>query len=283
MMTSSLRQAQRRQILAMMGVTPWVSLESTTAQIDEILAASSTLHRPSSSHQTSLSIDDIQQVASVASEEGRSESSVLEARLIETSLLSPNLLDNASPTVDNNPDYDSDYRPNSLKDLSLAPVEPDAAAVEQPFSIDNPEHHDEGKAQRKSLAALEQSDLSAKIEPFTLQGVGFNGWVLLVDKSHLSEQSQQLWQQIQLGLSLSVDQLSFPFCQSMCTQDMANASLSGFIFKLGRSDQVRVAALTELTQGLDDERLIRLPMLDEMIGQPNLKRQLWQVISKSAN
>lgn len=286
-MISHLRQIQRRQILTMMGVTPWISSQTPTCSIDEVLAAAAapvTIEASTSVSDgtdrssaadigetkpatfVSDAISPVQNGADVAAEVDRAaRQQALEADSeISGGYFSEGfdeaLVGDPSASVKTLPSQGNAAKDNSAKD-NPAEVKPTAA---------------------KSLADLEKGDLSPPIAAFTLQGIGFNGWVLLVDKSQLQPQAQQLWQQMQLGLSLSAEQLTFPFCQSMCTQDMANASLAGFIFKLGRSDQVQVAALTELTEGLDDERLVRLPLLEEMVRQPSLKRQLWQILCHSS-
>ena len=65
----------------------------------------------------------------------------------------------------------------------------------------------------------------------------------------------------------------------MDTAELANASLAGYIFKIGRSEEVLVAALTELPEGLIHPNLAIVPTLDEMLADNTLKRQLWEQIS----
>ena len=65
----------------------------------------------------------------------------------------------------------------------------------------------------------------------------------------------------------------------MDTAELANASLAGYVFKIGRSEDIQVAALTALPDGLEHPNLTTVPILDEMLANSCLKRQLWEQLS----
>ena len=116
--------------------------------------------------------------------------------------------------------------------------------------------------------------------PFSLQGGRYGNWVILVDMQTLSGDSQKLWQNITQALSMTCETTAFPICAGMDTAELANASLAGYVFKIGRSEEVQVAALTALPDGLTHPALTTLPTLDEMLADSRLKRQFWQQIAK---
>ena len=65
--------------------------------------------------------------------------------------------------------------------------------------------------------------------------------------------------------------------------ELANASFAGYIFKIGRSEEIKVAALTPLPEGLEHPTLTTVPTLDEMLADNSLKRRLWEILSSSAD
>jgi hypothetical protein len=65
----------------------------------------------------------------------------------------------------------------------------------------------------------------------------------------------------------------------MDTAELANASLAGYVFKIGRSEEIQVAALTALPEGLEHPNMTTVPTLDEMLADSSLKRQFWETLS----
>lgn len=275
MMTQQ-RQAQRRQILALMGVTPWVGRETVTADLQEMLAAAPevTTAAPASLTTTAAPASDVENtnvsVRSSASHNTAPTSSITE------------------PTISTSPVNDNGYEGSAYTDLGYEdadyPLMPDEITPKS-NSID-PQfgYFDDNSTGTANNPVVSSSDFADEeeaqipIEPFTLQGIRYNNWVLLVDSTALNTMAQKLWQNMQVGLSSRCDSLAFPFCKTMSTLDMANASLAGFVFKLGGSEHIQVAALTELPEGLDHEQMVRAPLLEEMLAEPAQKRQLWQLL-----
>ncbi|GAF56960.1 hypothetical protein JCM18901_2722 [Psychrobacter sp. JCM 18901] len=115
--------------------------------------------------------------------------------------------------------------------------------------------------------------------PFDLQGGRYGDWVILVDIKALNSDSQKLWQNITQALSITCETTSFPICDGMDTAELANASLAGYIFRIGRSEEIQVAALTAIPDGLQHPNLTTVPTLEEMLADSDAKRQLWEQIS----
>ncbi|MGP4849332.1 DNA polymerase III subunit psi, partial [Marinobacter sp. 1Y8] len=95
----------------------------------------------------------------------------------------------------------------------------------------------------------------------------------------LNSDSQKLWQNITQALSITCETTSFPICDGMDTAELANASLAGYIFRIGRSEEIKVAALTVLPDDLQHPNLTTVPTLEEMLADSDAKRQLWEQIS----
>lgn len=292
------REVQRRQILSMMGVTPWVSREATCKNIQDILDA----NVQSRQNTKALTAETLQQnnpspiaQGSANNEQSNSVSSVNPvANLGQYSAGARNqqsspVVNSGSLTQPTSSETHGDY--NSYEDHEIYATAyadektPVAKADHSARSVQGLSGNELNDTFNTDLEAdfddnLEsESAVEVVVEPFTLQGLKYNGWVLLVDVASLSAQSLKLWQNMQVGLSTTIDQLSFPFCKSMSTLDMANASLAGFVFKLGGSEQLQVAALTELPEGLDHAQMVRTPLLEEMLAEPAQKKQLWQLLS----
>ncbi|MGM8900198.1 hypothetical protein ACS8FC_16415, partial [Psychrobacter sp. 1Y4] len=80
-------------------------------------------------------------------------------------------------------------------------------------------------------------------------------------------------------LSMTHETTSFPICAGMDTVELANASLAGYVFRIGLREEIKVAALTVLPEGLQHPNLMTMPTLDDMIADSDAKRQLWERIS----
>ena len=127
-----------------------------------------------------------------------------------------------------------------------------------------------------------QEESFKKVAPFDLQGGRYGDWVILVDIQALNYDSQKLWKNITQALSISCETTSFPICEGMDTAELANASLAGYVFKIGRSEEIQVVTLTALPEGLEHPNLKTAPTLDEMLTDSNLKRQLWEQLSSQS-
>ena len=279
---------QQRQILAMMGINQWVQPSSETMNIADISAPA--LPEQTTANSTLAN-------ASTASNATASYASTAKQPSIESSNIESSNINTISSMVDDesiNHYYDdanetdlSHSDPQSLVTYSFDSTAPD---VSKPAvtSVVNTVVRQAAISDINHAASFEDSSFKEegfqeesfkKIAPFDLQGGRYGDWVVLVDIQALKNESQKLWQNITQALSISCETTSFPICEGMDTAELANASLAGYVFKLGRSEETKVAALTALPDGLEHPNLTTVPTLEEMLTNNKLKRQLWERLS----
>ena len=235
------RQVQQRQILAMMGIGQWIQSSAVSLQIADI-------EQPTLSPTAKSPVFDSnnQDFAN------------------DTALDSP-LVSAETSEITNNSSIASTPVETALTVTDLVePLVGQVTAPVQPISADI------SKSDNETLD---------KVVPFDLQGGRYGDWVLIVDIQALSSDSQKLWQNISQALSLNCETTSFPICAGMDTAELANASLAGYIFKIARSEDIKVAALTELPALLSHPNMVSVPHLEAMLADSALKRQLWQQIT----
>ncbi|SLJ84577.1 hypothetical protein [Psychrobacter sp. DAB_AL43B] len=279
---------QQRQILAMMGINQWVQPNSETMNIADISApalsdstiinsaiqsitADATILQPSISHaMTERPSDDAANVDHSNVESVGAISGIVDDEFInhyhEPDLSYP---DQQSPVT-----YSFD---TTVPDASNTAVTPLIDTVVQQAAISNINNTDSFKDDGF------KEEIFKKVAPFDLQGGRYGNWVILVDIQALNNDSQKLWQNITQALSITCETTSFPICEGMDTAELANASLAGYVFKIGRSEDIQVAALTPLPDGLEHPNLTTAPTLDDMLTDSSLKRQLWKLLSDSAD
>ena len=249
------RQMQQRQILAMMGIPQWVQPSSPTINMADIILPEAHLnqHEVTETHGLNVEPNDAQVLAPLynapvlSANEG-----IIEAYVdaLPQSPVNPNDENNLYPTLEKT------YRIDTLSDTSQI-LESLVNDVDNQASSN---HH-------------------ATIAPFDLQGGRYGNWVLLVDIQALNHDSQKLWQNITHALSLFCETSSFPICAGMDTVELANASLAGYIFKVGRREDIQVAGLTALPDGLTHPNFVSVPTLNDMLNDASLKRKLWNSLS----
>ena len=267
---------QQRQILAMMGINQWVQPSSTTINMADISAPTipdSTIDTPT------------QAVSSVTNIEQPSiEQKSNDAASIEMSNIA--FADSVSAAIDD------DATRNYYHDTSDVELESsnEQSPVTYSFDTTTPDvavrplvndiaQQTTAAIRQSPIAHINNDDSFKKIAPFDLQGGRYGDWVVLIDIQALNNDSQKLWQNITQALSITCETTSFPICEGMDTAELANASLAGYVFKIGRSEEIQVVALTELPEGLEHPTLTAVPTLDEMIADSSLKRQLWEKLS----
>ncbi|WP_296244828.1 MULTISPECIES: hypothetical protein [unclassified Psychrobacter] len=268
------RRTQQRQILAMMGINQWVQPSSKTMNMADISAPAN----------NDIDIDsDAQSISSAISGEQPSvESSNIEAisNMVDEESIS-HYYDDASETDLNRSDQHS---PVTYSFDSTVPNVPKRAVnslvdtIVQQTTIDHV--NDAASFENSNFKGDDFKEGSfKKVAPFDLQGGRYGDWVILVDIQALNNDSQKLWQNITQALSITCETTSFPICEGMDTAELANASLAGYVFKMGRSEDIKVAALTALPDGLEHPNFTTVPALDDMLADSSLKRQLWQQLS----
>lgn len=271
---------QQRQILAMMGINQWVQPSSETMNIADISApalleqttANPTLANASTSSATTTEQPSVES-SNIKSSNIHAISGMVDDESInhyyddanETGLIQPEPQSPVTYSFDTTAPEVSKPAVTSLVDTI---VEQTAIA-----DINNTESFE---------ADSFKEDSFKKIVPFNLQGGRYGDWVVLVDIQALNNESQKLWQNITQALSITCETTSFPICEGMDTAELANASLAGYVFKLGRSEEIKVAALTVLPEGLEHPNLTTVPTLEEMLTNNKLKRQLWEQLSSQS-
>ena len=271
---------QQRQILAMMGINQWVQPSSETMNIADISA-------PALLEQTTAN--------PTLANASTSSATTTEQPSVESSNIKSSNIDAISGMVDDesiNHYYDDANETGLIQPEPQSPVtysfDSTAPDVSKPAvtSLVDTIIEQTAIADINNIESFEadsfKEDSFKKIVPFDLQGGRYGDWVVLVDIQALNNESQKLWQNITQALSISCETTSFPICEGMDTAELANASLAGYVFKLGRSEEIKVAALTALPEGLEHPNLTTVPTLEEMLTNNKLKRQLWEQLSSQS-
>jgi DNA polymerase III psi subunit len=289
------RRVQQRQILAMMGINQWVQPESETINMADITTASveqsnivSTDIESSNNEVVSVGIlgtvdrstdgydiNDYNAKGYVADEYDPDLQATAEQTASEQSPVIYSFDSVDSTTVSSS--TGSIYHDIPSTTSNQTAVTSTNAPIEQPqFAQNNfPQSSFPQSASDDSI----NDDSLKKVAPFDLQGGRYGDWVIVVDIKALNSDSQKLWQNIIQALSITCETTSFPICDDMDTAELANASLAGYIFRIGRSEEIQVAALTALPNGLQHPNLTTVPTLEAMLADSDAKRQLWEQIS----
>ncbi|MGP5132756.1 hypothetical protein ACTXKV_00785 [Psychrobacter cibarius] len=284
---------QQRQILAMMGITQWVQPSSETLSIADISAPTlstthSTIVNTSTASIPAAATLEQPSVKSINGEDisvGVSHSASADSLsgIVDDDSIN-HYYDNANETALSYSDQQSPVTysfdsttPNALNISKPAVTSFVDTVVQQTSIADINDASSFGNGSFKEEGFQEES--FKKVAPFDLQGGRYGDWVILVDIQALNYDSQKLWKNITQALSISCETTSFPICEGMDTAELANASLAGYVFKIGRSEEIQVVTLTALPEGLEHPNLTTAPTLDEMLTDSNLKRQLWEQLS----
>lgn len=281
---------QQRQILAIMGINQWVQPSSETLSIADISA-------PALPDAVTANASIVASHSNATASTTSTEQPSIEFSNNESShITSPNIhaisgmvddesnhsYDDANETGLSHSDPQSPvtyHFDSTTPDISKPAVTSLANTVVQQSAIDNVNNavsFEDSSSKENNF----KDDIFKKVAPFDLQGGRYGDWVILVDIQALNNDSQKLWQNITQALSISCETTSFPICEGMDTAELANASLAGYVFKIGRSEDIKVAALTVLPDGLEHPNFTTVPTLDEMLKDSKLKRQLWEQLSK---
>ena len=283
---------QQRQILAMMGINQWVQPSSETMNIADISAP--TLPEQTTANST-LSNASTPSNAAASSATSTEQPSIESSNIASSHITSPNI-----HAISGMVDDESNHSYDDANETGLSHSDPQspvtyhfdstAPVISKPAvtslvntvvqqtafgDINNAASCEDGSFKENNF----KDDSFKKVVPFDLQGGRYGDWVILVDIQALNNDSQKLWQNITQALSISCETTSFPICEGMDTAELANASLAGYIFKIGRSEEIKVAALTALPDGLEHPNLSTVPTLDDMLADSSLKCQFWEQLS----
>ena len=294
------RRVQQRQILAMMGINQWVQPESEAINIADIATASveqshidatdiesnnnevasarivGTVDQPSDGYD----INDYNANGYVADEYDTDLQATTEQTASEQSPVTYSFDSVDSNTVSSSAassDAVSSSAGSNYHDI-LSTASNQTAVTSTNAQIEQPQFAQSNFPQSNNDDNINDDSLK-KVAPFDLKGGRYGDWVILVDIKALNSDSQKLWQNITQALSITCETTSFPICDGMDTAELANASLAGYIFRIGRSEEIQVAALTALPNGLQHPNLTTVPTLEAMLADSDAKRQLWEQIS----
>lgn len=271
------RRKQQRQILAMMGIEQWVQPCSNTINIADISAPTVSV--------SSLKDTDINTNTNTETDADHNSEPLDIRQPVMGGPEMAALLSESSPSEDSKSKTShTDYQTNNANEANSSDtavtalvdnvVEHTAVPIVQ---ADSPQK-DSLKTETNNESGEDELD-ALSVAPFDLQGGRYADWVILVDIQALNHDSQKLWHNITHALSITCETTSFPICAGMDTAELANASLAGYVFKIGRSEDIQVVALTPLADGLAHPNMITVPTLDEMLADSDLKRQLWERLS----
>ena len=285
---------QQRQILALMGINQWVQPRSETLSIADISAPA--LPDAVTANASIVASHSNATASTTSTEQPSIESSNIASSNIESpniNAISDMLDDESNHSYDDANEtglsHSDPQSPVTYHFDSTAPVISNAVTslvntvVQQTAfgDINNAASCEDGSFKNSGFNREGfQEESFKKVAPFDLQGGRYGDWVILVDIQALNNDSQKLWQNITQALSISCETTSFPICEGMDTAELANASLAGYVFKIGRREEIKVAALTVLPDGLEHPNFTTVPTLDEMLKDSKLKRQLWEQLSK---
>lgn len=248
------KQVQQRQILAMMGIGLWIQPSSVTLNITDI-----------------VSLTDVADSAQPSVKSPVSEST--------TSPVPSDSVTTQSSVLSSNESHDT---VNAVSNESIASAPTETLVASAPTVADSVKPLIEqvnAPVELNSIGTNSDKNVLDKVVPFDLQGGRYGNWVLIVDIQALDNDSEKLWQNMIQALSLDCETASFPICAGMDTAELANASLAGYIFKIGRSENISVAALTALPDGLTHPNFVKVALLQSMLADGNVKRQFWEQIS----
>lgn len=271
---------QQREILAMMGINQWVQPSSETTNVADISAP--TANQSDSSikstarlgvEQLSTEISDVESIdptSGMADDDSTNNYDDHGTNLSQPNEQSPVTYSFDSVTPDTHIVPSTRDSEDGLYAKSPQAVEPAIVPLIQTATA---------PIKQTPIADINNDHSFKKVAPFNLQGGRYGNWVILVDIQALNHDSQKLWQNITQALSITCETTTFPICEGMDTAELANASLAGYVFKIGRSEEIQGMALTGLPDGVEHPNLVMAPTLDEMLTDSSLKRQLWERLS----
>lgn len=114
------------------------------------------------------------------------------------------------------------------------------------------------------------------IAPFELQACSFEHCVILIDSTHLTVEQSNLWRNIQLARSSQFSSVKWPFPLAPLQDGRGvSAYIQGFVDALAIDKKTVVLGdITPTNLNVFE----KLPSLQEMLDEPLLKRQLWNLM-----
>lgn len=280
-------QIQQRQILAMIGVQPFIQ-RTTQTQICQNLPAFSNLVNNSSLKNDTLSEFRISGSASQNPPKNDLQTN-LQANLASSNpFTDQQITDNHKKTTD----YQaiSDMIAQQKSDLNASHI-----ALQDVLQKNTPE---EKQSDTQPHAQIVQEPMPPSITGFQIQAIAFRDWILLVDFAQLNPETvtiaEPIWQNLANKLQTPIHKIGLPILKTD-SWEMVAWSFIGFICQfvaISTEDtqadlfekSIKLAKLTpinpELISVLENKpyqnQWIKVPSLSEMIEQPQYKKDLWQ-------
>ena len=310
------QRKQQRQILQMMGITQWIRPHAPVIALSDInddvprrsalsdsqstsLQTSDMAHATQQSeHHSSANPEDSFGTASVTAP---SQTSSTESSSSFTDVLLNEANDHPSADghiIHDQATDDSAFYTDSVRDdlVNDGFVDEDFTSLDNHVTADTIYHFDrldtdsdgsditenapDVSTAYQRLSAAPVAGNQQKVAAFDLQGGCYRDWVIMVDVRQLSAETKTLWQNLTQALGITCQNNAFPLCPDMDTLELANASVAGYVFRLGRQENIKVAALTALPKGVTQPNIQILPTLQEMLDTPEQKRIFWQRLNE---
>ncbi|MDO4699650.1 MAG: hypothetical protein Q4A69_03040 [Moraxella sp.] len=199
------------------------------------------------------------------------------------------------PAANQKPQADNDT--NNARPIVRAQKKPALVNADLPKKPAPPPKQKNKQKDPRSYQALPQRPTDGadnKIE-YQMQGVRFGHWVLVADMTLMDSEARFLWSSLTQALGVQAQsaavlyhchQTHYPLLPDAEHHSLALArqTFLGFMLRLlffggVNIQEVKVAFLTPLTAGVDYTKHVHhLPSIDEMLKNPQLKKQLWTTL-----
>lgn len=285
--------AQSRHILALAGIPLWAKKHATTGSRAEITTLPPAYDRLQPNPRlTHLLPDELpakqyaKPITTPNTTPTPDKSQILSAMDVRA------LLDPASLSADNPPSAElTPATPESQRELGGNTTGEQAQPLTQsPTQSPVQPNPITNLAQPQPFASPAHLDIR-----FTLQGVRFGQWVLIVDMLLMSRDEQSLWQSLKNALSNQAShqpitafyrEIGYPLVKNEFRSDVglnpAQYTFDGFVIGLcvssGHHQAVQVAFLTDTPAGVIAQTTQSLPSIRQMMTSPALKKQFWQTV-----
>lgn len=121
---------------------------------------------------------------------------------------------------------------------------------------------------------------SVAIQSFSLQALKLPSCSILIDATEMTQQTQQLWSNIQRAIAGEFLELNWPFPWGNAQDGRgAESYIQGFIDAI--SHEKSIVFLGEIPH-IKNSKILQLASLEQMLEQPILKKSLWQLMQHKA-
>jgi hypothetical protein len=169
-----------------------------------------------------------------------------------------------------------------LPELTAIPAQP--IELKEPVQVKNVPVVSMPVVEAPIPPTISHDSVKPQLEPiihlanFELQLLDLANCAIVVNATQLSPQAQQLWVNINQALQAAYQQLNWPF-PLLNLQDSSGAQsyVNGFLD--AHSVDKQLISLGDVPY--PHPKILKLASLDDMLTQPILKKQLWQMIQNN--